>query len=1440
MKNTNSNNPLWRRTSLWWKNAVAALGFSAMLFSPAANAQFVIIGTDAVSTAGNGSDPVDDYFQYMRYQTVYLASELSVAGMTAGSTITALGFSVIEDNGPAFPGYTIGLAHTASTNSAAHNAAATTTVFGPASYDATATGAGVHDMITFSTGFVWNGTDNILVNICSGTTAMGYASPYGGVRAAALTSGSRSVRSDVSQRCGTNTSGANANRPQIRFNYTAPAACAGMPNAGSVTTPVTVCAGSTTTLNASGLTTGLGITYQWEESPDGIGSWADVVVGSGGTTGSYTTDAILGTRYFRIRTDCSTGPDSNNSNVVTVNADPGSTSEDFSSGNLTANCWATSGTVASPANFNYATQSGYGVGTGSIRYNFYSVTGGETLIYTSPIFPAIGSGQQMEFDVAGTTYTGGEVDQITLEESNDGGANWTTVVVMTNAVGDVLNTTGATQTGAFVPTAVQWASLAYGLSAGTNRVRFNGVSDFGNAVYIDNIAIGAAPTCQAPTGAGASNITTVGADIAWTCTSCTGTFIVEYGAPGFIPGTDGNAGTGTIWTGAPVAGSPVTLTGLTSATAYSVVIREVCPGPDYSPNSTVANFTTACDALNVPFAEDFSGVTIPSLPTCWSTDDVNGPSPVTGAWITGTAPTGFTNNVARYAYSSTAPADDWLISPGLNLTGGTTYTISYKYAAQSASFPEAMDVYYGTAPAAASLTNLIVDHGTFNFTAPSSVSYTITPGSTDVYYIGWHAYSGADEFNLNLDDISVVEAPPCPDPTGVSVSGTTFNSTNVNFTCSGCTGDVIVEYGPAGYTPGTAGTAGVGGTLVSGTATSPQAIGGLMENTSYDVYVRQDCSVSLDGYSDNSALVNFTTPFMPPANDDCANAIPLNCNTLVTGTTINASTEVPAPAFCGTGLTAPGVWYTVAGFDGPMFATLCGSTAYDSKINVYTGSCGAWVCVGGNDDNFSCASNTASSRLDWTGSSANTYYILVQGFSSATGAFDLFVGCGSNNNSCPDNGLAIEFQTDNAPFETTWDLLDATGQYVVASGGPLAAPGALLQEFACVPDGCYQFRVNDVNGMSTGGYVVRTQGTNIRIIDNANNFSTGPVSTSGEAFCLPLGTTELLYSSCDKYFWANGEYIVCNEDPAVAADYNGGGAAGADSGYDFWFFDPNGSYSYVRSRRHNVSDNYANVGSTRTCHMKINNWAAVNHIPNGLKLNVRVRSVVNGVAGAYGPACRFTRDEATAACPPTLLFDVPGFPQFYSCGVNRDFVANTQNRLYARPVAGATQYRFTFDNAELVSPIVRTSNNYYLTLGWAAIVAPPLVPGQSYDVTVEAFKGGNWCVPGNVCIVTINNAVAGGQQNVALDGGPALNMWPNPNNGDVLNMSLLVSDPFINVVSMDIFDLSGKRMIARTVAIQDGLVNTTIDLNGDLADGMYMVKVTAGEEVFTQRVVIQK
>jgi transposase-like protein len=1208
--------------------------------------------------------------------------------------------------------------------------------------------------------------------------------------------------------------------------------CAGVPNAGTVPTPVTVCSGGTTTMTASGLSVGLGISYQWEESPDGIGSWASVVGGSGATTPSYTTSAIATTRYFRITTTCSTGPDVNSSNVVTVNADPGSFDEDFSSGNLIANCW----TPTADANLLYSTSSGFAVGTGSIRWNFFSSSSGTTLNFTSPVLTPVGAGMQVEFDVAGRSYTGGEVDTVHLEVSNNGGSSWTLVQTMTNQVGGLLNTAGSSTSNLTAPTAGEWTSLAYAIPAGTDRVRFRGVSDFGNSVLIDNIAMTAAPTCQAPTAVGVVP-TLDGGTVSWTCTSCTGTFIVEYGAPGFTPGTDGTAGMGgTIWTGAPVAGSPIVLTGLSSATAYSVYVREVCAGPDYSPNSTVANFTTSCASFSIPFSEDFSSVTTPALPTCWSTDDVNGPSAPTGFWRTATGAAGFTGAYAQYGYATAIGGNDWLMSPGLDLTGGTTYTITYKYAAQSASFPEQMDVYYGTSPVAAGMTDLIVDHGSFSFTTPSTVSYNITPGSTGVYHIGWHSYSLADEFNINLDDISVVEAPPCPDPTGVSVSGTTYNGTNVNFTCSGCTGSVIVEFGVSPHTPGTDGTAGAGGTLVTG-AVSPQAIS-LSPSTTYQIYVRQDCSLAMDGYSNNTTAVSVTTPAAPPANDLCADAIAVSCNSVTNATTV-ASTTTGAPTGCSDVLnTAGGIWYTVQGWDGPMTVDLSGS-GFDTRVGVFTGSCGALVCVDSDDDDGA----GLTSLLTWTGSSSTTYYIYVTGYSTNTGAVTMTVTCGDNNPLCTENGLIMEFQTDGAPNETTWEIRNEAGTVVATSGGPLVAPFGIQTENGCVPDGCYTLRVLDAggDGMTTGGYILRTQNTNERIIDNRNNFSAGSTSaiSGGQGFCLPMSNEKVIFSSCDKLDWITGQYVVATPNAAVSAEWLTG--VQTDDGYEFWIFDPNGSYSFRRFRNHATSDGFGPASATRACHMKLNNWAAVSHVPANVLMNVRVRARVNGSNGEFGPACRLAINPTLAACPLTQLMNIPGDPNF-SCGATRAW--GTGNLVHARPVSGANRYQFRFRIPAEGFSVTRTLTTYFTQLNWAVL---PLQDGKTYDVDVRVSKdgGATWCSAsdpwGPVCQLTIDNTPAGnGNQNFAgISEAAELRMFPNPNRGDVLNFSISAIEEGVNTVSVDIYDLTGKRMSARTIAVADGNVNTVIDLNGELAAGMYLVNITAGDKTYTERLVIQ-
>ena len=83
-------------------------------------------------------------------------------------------------------------------------------------------------------------------------------------------------------------------------------------------------------------------------------------------------------------------------------------------------------------------------------------------------------------------------------------------------------------------------------------------------------------------------------------------------------------------------------------------------------------------------------------------------------------------------------------------------------------------------------------------------------------------------------------------------------------------------------------------------------------------------------------------------------------------------------------------------------------------------------------------------------------------------------------------------------------------------------------------------------------------------------------------------------------------------------------------------------------------------------------------------------------------------------------------------------------------------------------------------------------------------------------------------------------MYPNPNRGDQLYLSLDAVEEGVNTVSVDIFDLFGKRVSARTIAVNDGFINTVLELNGDMANGMYMVNITAGEKTYTERLVIQK
>ncbi len=141
----------------------------------------------------------------------------------------------------------------------------------------------------------------------------------------------------------------------------------------------------------------------------------------------------------------------------------------------------------------------------------------------------------------------------------------------------------------------------------------------------------------------------------------------------------------------------------------------------------------------------------------------------------------------------------------------------------------------------------------------------------------------------------------------------------------------------------------------------------------------------------------------PSGNDVCGGAMSISCGQSMSGTTANATPD-NAP-FCGTSNTANGVWYQYLGTGDFVSASLCNGTSYDSKLTVYSGSCGALTCIAGNDD--ACG---LQSEVQFQSNVGQTYYILVHGFGSSSGSFNLELSCISpTTNDAPCDAVALSF-----------------------------------------------------------------------------------------------------------------------------------------------------------------------------------------------------------------------------------------------------------------------------------------------------------------------------------------------------------------------------------------------------------------------------------------------
>ncbi|MDX1904885.1 MAG: hypothetical protein SFU27_12075 [Thermonemataceae bacterium] len=154
--------------------------------------------------------------------------------------------------------------------------------------------------------------------------------------------------------------------------------------------------------------------------------------------------------------------------------------------------------------------------------------------------------------------------------------------------------------------------------------------------------------------------------------------------------------------------------------------------------------------------------------------------------------------------------------------------------------------------------------------------------------------------------------------------------------------------------------------------------------------------IRIDGYAGDLCdywITPLSGVVVTPPNDLCSNAIAMTCGQTYTASNILA-TATGAPTACGGGgTTAKGVWYSFVGNGSTIVvSTNNAQTNFATNINVYTGSCGTFSCVGG-------ATGALGATLNVATTNGTTYYVYVDGEGTAEGTFEIGITCPS----CPAN-----------------------------------------------------------------------------------------------------------------------------------------------------------------------------------------------------------------------------------------------------------------------------------------------------------------------------------------------------------------------------------------------------------------------------------------------------
>jgi hypothetical protein len=172
-------------------------------------------------------------------------------------------------------------------------------------------------------------------------------------------------------------------------------------------------------------------------------------------------------------------------------------------------------------------------------------------------------------------------------------------------------------------------------------------------------------------------------------------------------------------------------------------------------------------------------------------------------------------------------------------------------------------------------------------------------------------------------------------------------------------------------------------------------------------------------------------------------------------------------------------------------------------------------------------------------------------------------GGGGGGGTCADTEVTLTIVADNYGSETTWTLTGPSG--TVASGGPYANNSTNNETF-CLPDGCYDFTIND----SYGDGICCAYGNGSYALSGGGVSESGGSFTSSETKNFCVGDNNPPAPTCDDGVQNGDETGVDCGGSCIACDTGGGGCTDIsfasdnfESNYGNW---NDGGSDCVRSR----------------------------------------------------------------------------------------------------------------------------------------------------------------------------------------------------------------------------------------------------------------------------------